>query len=65
MSSGRSPSWSATICDSTVSWPWPCTVTSAVTDTAPSGSTLTVTIEIAPFFGPALSRASGVSSVER
>ena len=29
------------------------------------GSTLTVTIETAPFFGPALSRASGVRSVER
>jgi len=40
-------------------------VTSAVTDTAPSGSMLTVTIEVAPFFGPALSRASGVNSVER
>ena len=29
MSSGARPSRSATICASTVSWPWPCTVTSA------------------------------------
>jgi hypothetical protein len=31
----------------------------------PSGSTLTVTIEVAPFFGPAFSRVFGVSKVER
>ena len=40
-------------------------VTSAVTETAPSGSTLTVTIDTAPFFGPAFSRASAVSKFDR
>ena len=49
-----------TICASTVSWPWPCTVTSAVTVTAPSGSMFTVAIDTAPFFGPARSRAVAV-----
>ena len=35
------------------------------TDTAPSGSTLTVTIDTAPFFGPAFSRASAVRMFDR
>ena len=59
------PSSRATICASTVSWLWPCTVTSAVTETAPSGSILTVAIDTAPFLGPAFSRACAVISVDR
>src|ERR1700684_490031 len=51
MSSDFSPSSRATISASTVSWLWPCTVTSAVTDTAPSGSVVTLAIHTAPVLG--------------
>ena len=63
MSDGFSPSASATICATTVRWPWPCGIEATCTDTAPTGSSAIVAVACAPFFGPALRRSSGVSTV--
>ena len=49
----------ATIWDSTVMWPWPWGIESAVTLTVPSGSTLTVALEIAPPLGFRLRSSRG------
>ena len=55
----------ATICASTVSWLWPCTVTSAVTDTAPSGSILTRRHRHRAVLGPGLFARLRASSRSR
>ena len=36
--SNGTPSWSATICDQAVSWPWPCADEPVTTSTEPEGS---------------------------
>ena len=63
-SSGVSPSSSATICATAVSWPWPCGAVPIVTTTLPLAFTRTCAQSEAPDFGlyPGACRTSGGSA---
>ena len=56
------PSTSATIPARTVRCPCPCGTEATCTVTVPTGSSVTVAVDWAPFFGPALARSAGVST---
>ena len=57
------PGGPTTIWATTVRWPCPCGPDETCTDNAPPGSSEIVAVAGGPFFGPALRRSSGVSTV--
>ena len=47
-SEGSQPSWSATICDHAVSWPWPCGEVPVITWNVPVGRQRIVAVSQPP-----------------